>query len=160
MENEYRFTDDADRMKAVLDMGTFCIINGLPLPQHFHSLMSTHVDGNTNMWPFEAKVPYINGEDREALVARQLAWCKEWIADVARRAKGTGVKIEKIWSDTYFSVILTHEEGHWRIDYSVKREAVCERKVIEKKVVPAHEVPEHIEEVVEWVCNDKSLLDE
>lgn len=42
------------------------------------------------------------------------------------------------------------------IDITAPREAVCRKVVVGTEIVPAQ--PEHEREIVEWVCDEASLL--
>lgn len=160
--NEKAKMTDAERVVAIRQMCEYCMTWGLPLPQNIHSYdFYNTVEGTTHLWEFEAKVTpsHIDGETQEALDNRRRAWLNEWIRDIVRKATGHGIgtKIEKKWSND-FAVVITSEMSRWRLEYSVKRDVVCEKKITGKKVVPERVVPEHEEEEFEWVCNDKSLL--
>ena len=49
-------------------------------------------------------------------------------------------KVERLFSD------------YCSLEISIKRERICEKKVIGMKTVAAINIPEHQEEIVEWVC--------
>ena len=159
MENSQQRLTDLDKMDALLKMGTYCVSHSLPLPQSFACFMPYRMEGSTTLWEFEAQIEFISGEAEADRDERRRLWLRDWIRDIVRKATGTGVQISKEW-DTYFSVFLSNEEEHWRIMYAVKRDVVCEKVVTGKKVVEARTIPQHEEEEIEWVCNDKSLLND
>lgn len=146
---------DLGKSKAILDMMNYCVVHGVPLPQNIHTSLSDKILASTHLWPFEAKVSY---DPKETLEERRLVYLRGWIKEIVQNVTSTGVTIKKEWDAGYLNVTVANEDEHWQIEYSVKREAVCERKVIGKKTVEERVIPAHEEEEIEWVCNDKSLL--
>ena len=62
---------------------------------------------------------------------------------------------EKHYNDIWF--YLRREFGEdLSLDVTAPRDAVCERRVVGTEVVPAQ--AERTVEIVEWVCEDRSLL--
>lgn len=150
---------DQEKVGIVRDMLDFTYRNGLPLPQNIYTYWVYKIMAATHLWPHEAKVTQFDGESKEDFDIRRNAYLRGWIRGVARNAVGTGVQVKKQWGHDV-SVTLVDPNGLWEIEYSVLREAVCEKKVTGKRVVPARVVPEHEEEEFEWVCDDKSLLED
>jgi hypothetical protein len=166
-ENNEQLTDE-QKTEAMTRICYYVAIQGLPLPQVFTTQLPYHVEATTSLWPFEAKVkwePEVDGEySPEKWDAKRNIWLKQWISDIVKKAtvrqiNHPPVTISKEW-DSYLTVVLDCPEDHWRIKYAVHREAVCERRVVGKKQVEERVIPAREEEVVEWVCNDKSLLDD
>lgn len=75
--------------------------------------------------------------------------------EVAAHAKAA--TWEKIYNEAWF--YLRHSFGaDLNIDITAQRETVCRKVVVGKEEVPAR--PAHEREIVEWVCDDVSLLSE
>lgn len=79
---------------------------------------------------------------------------KAEIVRIAREGGGW----DKAHAGGYFS-LRKEFSGGVVFSVSVAREQVCERVVVGHHIVPAVNLPERVEEDVEWVC-DKALLDE
>jgi hypothetical protein len=155
---------DNEKAEAVLNMMSYCIIQQLPLPEQISTVLSWRIGASTSMWSFQAKLEYIEGEEYDSpeRKARQNAWMKEWISNIAKHAANDhpynkDIKITKEW-DSHLTIVITSDVHHWEIRYSVMREAVCQKVVTGKKHIEEHIIPARDEEIVEWVCNDKSLL--
>lgn len=73
----------------------------------------------------------------------------------ARFARMMG-KSEKEWND--YALEIKKKFGSHQLRVSVAREAICERKVIGTEHVPEYRVSAHTKEIVEWVCEDPSIL--
>lgn len=85
------------------------------------------------------------------------------IAAIAKFAiKQPGITVTKRFGSIEFEVKVTlatlDEYDHISITYYVKREAVCVKKVVGTEEVPERVYPAHTKEVVEWECEDVSLL--
>lgn len=65
-------------------------------------------------------------------------------------------KCQKNWLS--WALEIKKEFGPHEITVSVSREAICERKVVGTKHVPEFRVAAHQEDIVEWVCEDPSIL--
>lgn len=79
--------------------------------------------------------------------------------DFSRLAKVLG-SAEKIQSDLYY--IHQKRFGSIKLDLFTTKSVTCERVVIGKKHVealhiPARDIPEHDEEIVEWRCPESIL---
>lgn len=145
------------KTEALRHMCNYCITFGLPLPQIINTVLTDKITASTHLWPFEAKVDW---EPKETLEERRLVFLRNWIKEIVSNATNTGVTIRKVWDSGYLNVTIASAKEHWEIEYSVKRDAVCERKVVGKKHIEERVLPAHDEEEVEWICNDKSLLAE
>ena len=81
---------------------------------------------------------YVESREELAAIARLSSWRKEFIGD-------------------YF--ILRKTFAGLTLDVYTKRESVCRAVVTGQRVVPAQPAsPEHVEDIVEWVCDDAVLL--
>lgn len=74
-------------------------------------------------------------------------------------AKALG-KADKVWSEKYLD--LQKDFGGIQLEFTIRRDQVCERKVVGTKVIPEKVIPERVEpekveEIVEWVCDDPLL---
>lgn len=61
----------------------------------------------------------------------------------------------KVYTNDYFNLVRDFDGGV-SLQVFTDRASVCERVVVGTKTVPA--VPEHQAEIVEWVCEEASLL--
>lgn len=146
---------DQGKAEAILNLCNYCITFSMPMPQSITTSHSDRIMALTHLWPFEARVAY---DPLETLEERRLEFLRGWIKEIVQNATNTGVTIRKEWDSHYLNVTIESEKERWQIEYSVKREAVCERKVVGKRTVEERVIPAHEEEEFEWVCNDKSLL--
>jgi len=64
--------------------------------------------------------------------------------------------VKKDWSDNYLDV--RKEFGSITLEFTIGRSKVCKRVVKEVIEHPARLVPARREEIVEWECDDMSLL--
>ena len=74
-------------------------------------------------------------------------------AELAEFARAAG-RATKHWLDSWF--VVRAEFGPHSIDANLAREQVCDRVVTGIRWVPAQ--PARTEDVVEWVCQDTSIL--
>ena len=135
----------------------------VPVPNLIYTYVNetTPVIGHLSRYSYEAEIDYRENETDESRRDRQNHVLKEWIGSVARQLIGTGVKIEKIYEGTTFKLKVTG--ANFVINYTTTREAVCRRVVKETKEIPEQYIPGRIEparkeEVVEWVCDDGTVL--
>ncbi len=78
-------------------------------------------------------------------------------ADFVRRADELGGDRSKTFDDWYVNVRRTF--GPHAVEVCVNREQVCRKVVTGERLVPAKPAePEHVEEVVEWVCDDPVII--
>jgi len=87
---------------------------------------------------------YANGKEELASCARHFGSC------------------EKTSDEMFFRVIRNEKIGSFTLSAIEYRTVVCERIVTGKKIVPAQEVPAHIvpeheEDIVEWRCPESLL---
>ena len=73
----------------------------------------------------------------------------------ARFARMMG-KSHKEWND--YALEILKRFGSHQLRVNVAREAICERKVIGTEFVPEYRVSAHQKDIVEWVCEDPSIL--
>lgn len=116
--------------------------------------------GSTTQWTFTFRPGGTSLDwDTPEYKAEQRRMAHEWIAQIAKDALGTGVRIVKTFGNSYFTLELIDVDECFQLKYEVERDAICERVVTGKRIEPAHVIPEREVEEFEWVCNDKSLLD-
>lgn len=131
----------ADRDKLVdslRELADFVEENGLELP--------------FDTWSIEQRFGDILYDDHELDDKRHIRTAKEKLKQ-AVRTLGT---VEKVWSNNHLDV--RRDFGCLVLEFSVSRQAVCERVVVGKKEHPAHTSEAWTEEIVEWRCDDASLL--
>lgn len=148
----------SEKAEALGNIVSFCVTRGLPIPENIEAKHNI-VKANTSLWPFEADVPQVQPYDSDKQKAAQTEWLQAWIKDIASKLVdlGRGYKVSKEWDD-YLTIHIDCPTENWRISYGVQREVVCEKKIVGTKHVEAIVLKAHDVEVVEWVCNDKSLL--
>jgi hypothetical protein len=74
----------------------------------------------------------------------------------------------KRYEEDYFRACV--QVGEIELQFSARREAVCQRKIVGTRIIPAQTVPssyteekfipEHEEEIVEWDCGEPILAKE
>jgi hypothetical protein len=64
---------------------------------------------------------------------------------------------EKVWESNNLKVTKTFGKTVRLVGY-MNRSTVCKKVVTGTKVVPAVHIPESVQEITEWVCEDPSLF--
>lgn len=82
------------------------------------------------------------------------------IAKFASKQVGVAVTKNYAYDEFELKIVLSSEDefDEIRVTYSTKREAVCTKKVVGTEEIPERVTPAHTREVVEWECEDVSLL--
>jgi hypothetical protein len=62
---------------------------------------------------------------------------------------------EKRYGEEMF--FIERKFGPVKLRYAFYRDKVCTRRVVGTRVIPAQEIPERIEEIVEWDCGEPLL---
>lgn len=136
----------------------------LPVPSTIYT-WGISVDGYVSTSSYSLNVFQGDEETPSDFRERVKVAMRAWISDVAKAAYNSRSvqrpKIVKKYDDDKYS--LTLKTPYWELVYRCDRDAVCKRIVKGTKVIPAHtvpeqEIPERVEEDVEWVCDDVSLM--
>ncbi len=77
-------------------------------------------------------------------------YTKEDLSKIARLTSW-----EKHYEGSYFMLRKQFSDG-LKLDINIERTKICKQVVTGQRVIPA--VPEHTEDVTEWVCEDSSIL--
>jgi hypothetical protein len=98
----------------------------------------------------------------------QYGWMNCYLpADIAKEVLRSVGSFKKEYEDDFMRAKV--KCGHLDLQFSVRREGICERKVVGTRLIPAQTVPaeiiperfipEHEEEIVEWDCKEPILAD-
>jgi hypothetical protein len=133
----------------------------IPMPEDI-SLIAGEARAFHSKWNYEFyPEEEIENESQEDKHKRQSEAARQWISSIAKAVIGTGVEIKKNYISDQFRLQVKGEGFSYT--FAVERASICTRVVKDTIIhpaveVPAHTQPERTEEVVEWVCNDGSLL--